>query len=116
MSLKYFLEQRVATLEQQKWVAKLLGYDYEIIYRPGRDNLAAVALSRRPDSPLLNSLFVPQFTLGEDIKRAAQNDPYMQQVTQRLTTDPTGPYSMQNGLCFYKQRVVVPQPLRHLLL
>jgi len=40
----------------------------------------------------------------------------MQQVTQRLTTDPTFPYSMQNGLCFYKQRVVVPQPLRHLLL
>ena len=31
-SLKYFLEQRIATPEQQKWVAKLLGYDYEIIY------------------------------------------------------------------------------------
>lgn len=27
-SLKYFLEQRIATPEQQKWVAKLLGYDY----------------------------------------------------------------------------------------
>jgi hypothetical protein len=49
----------VATLEQQKWVAKLLGYDYEIIYRPERDNSAADALSRRPGSPLLNSLFVP---------------------------------------------------------
>ncbi|RVW67435.1 Retrovirus-related Pol polyprotein from transposon 17.6 [Vitis vinifera] len=36
-SLKYFLEQRVATSEQQKWVAKLLGYDYEIIYRPGKE-------------------------------------------------------------------------------
>jgi len=64
----------VATLEQQKWVAKLLGYDYEIIYRPERDNSAADALSRRPGSHLLNSLFVPQFTIWEDIKRAAQND------------------------------------------
>ena len=26
-SLKFFLEQRVATSEQQKWVVKLLGYD-----------------------------------------------------------------------------------------
>ena len=32
-SLKYLLEQRIATPEQQEWVAKLLGYDYEITYK-----------------------------------------------------------------------------------
>lgn len=32
-SLKYFLEQRITTPEQQKWVVQLLGYDYEIKYR-----------------------------------------------------------------------------------
>lgn len=37
-SLKFFLERRVATPEQQKWVAKLFGYDYEILYRPGKEN------------------------------------------------------------------------------
>jgi hypothetical protein len=46
-SLKYFLEQRVATLEQQKWVAKLLGYNYEIPYCPGRENFIADALSHK---------------------------------------------------------------------
>jgi hypothetical protein len=30
-SLKYFLEQRISSQEQQKWVTKLFGYDYEII-------------------------------------------------------------------------------------
>lgn len=70
-SLKYFLDQRVATPEQQKWVAKLLGYDYEILYRPGRENSAADALSRRPDSPLLNPLFVSQVTLWDDMRTAA---------------------------------------------
>jgi len=30
--LKYLLEQRIITLKQQKWIAKLLVYDYEILY------------------------------------------------------------------------------------
>jgi hypothetical protein len=34
--LKYFLEQRISSLEQQKWVTKLFGYDYEIIYNKGK--------------------------------------------------------------------------------
>lgn len=38
----------MVTPEQQKWVSKLFGYDYEIINRPGKTNSAADALSKRP--------------------------------------------------------------------
>jgi hypothetical protein len=46
-SLKYFLEQRISSQEQQKWVTKLFGYDYEIIYKKGKDNVMEDALSHK---------------------------------------------------------------------
>jgi hypothetical protein len=44
-SLKYFLEQCISSPEQQKWVTKLFVYDYEIIYKKGKDNVVVDALS-----------------------------------------------------------------------
>ena len=46
-SLEHFLEQRISSQEQQKWVTKLFGYDYEIIYKKGKDNVVADALSHK---------------------------------------------------------------------
>jgi hypothetical protein len=48
-SLKYFLEQRRSLEEQQKWVTKMLGYDFEIIYKKGKQNVVADALSRKDE-------------------------------------------------------------------
>ena len=45
-SLKYFLEQWVSSLTQQKWVRKIMGYDYEIAYKKGKDNLVVDSLFR----------------------------------------------------------------------
>jgi hypothetical protein len=44
-SLKYFMEQHISSPEQQKWVSKIFGYDYEIIYKKGKDNVVVDALS-----------------------------------------------------------------------
>ena len=46
-SLKNILEQRQSSEEQKKWVTKMLGYDFEKIYKKGKLNVVADALSRK---------------------------------------------------------------------
>jgi hypothetical protein len=45
--LKYFLKLFISFPEQKKWVTNLFGYDYEIIYKKGKDNVVVDALSRK---------------------------------------------------------------------
>lgn len=46
-SLKFFLEQRVCTPAQQKWITKLLRYSFLVEYKQGRENKAADDIDRR---------------------------------------------------------------------
>ncbi|KAF7844307.1 Retrovirus-related Pol polyprotein from transposon 17.6 [Senna tora] len=46
-ALKYLLEQCIIDPDQQKWASKLMGYNFEIQYKPRVDNKAAGALSRK---------------------------------------------------------------------
>ena len=47
-SLKFLLDQRTNTPAQQLWVIRMMGYDYELVYRKGSKNQVADALSRLP--------------------------------------------------------------------
>lgn len=82
-------------------MAKLLGYDYEITYKTGRENSAADALSRVVSSPSLNALFVPQAPLWDEIKAEAIKHPYMDKIGKLATDIPGAPYTWRNGLVCY---------------
>ncbi|CAL5348860.1 unnamed protein product [Camellia sinensis] len=111
-SLKYLLEQRVGIPFQQKWITKLLGYDFEIIYRCGKENMAADALSRREDTTnnpatLYAITFVSTNWLAE-IKQSWISDPVVQQVIADLILDHTSHrgYRWEQGILTYKGKLV----------
>ena len=116
-SLKYLLEQKIGTPEQQNWVAKLLRYENEIIYRSGKSNVVADALSRRAHisqseeiqlQPAIQALTSTQTPVWSQIAEEGKSDPYMQKVAKMVINNPEGPYSMRHGLILFKNRVIVP--------
>jgi hypothetical protein len=62
-SLKYFLEQCISSQEKQKWVTKIFGYDYEIIYKKGKDNVVVDALPQKYEDE--GSLFSLSFIVPD---------------------------------------------------
>jgi hypothetical protein len=104
-SLKYFLEQRISSPEQQKWVTKLFGYDYEIIYKKGKDNVVVDALSQKYEDD--GSLFSLSFIVPDWLQAVRQewlHDPKSSQLIQQLQSNaPASPgYSWLHDELRYK--------------
>lgn len=45
-ALKHLYQQTIQTPKQQRWLPKLLGYDFSIEYKPGKENISTNALAR----------------------------------------------------------------------
>ncbi|KAJ9548687.1 hypothetical protein OSB04_021230, partial [Centaurea solstitialis] len=84
-SLRHLLEQRITTTDQQNWIAKLLGYQFSICYKPGKENGAADALSRVMDG-------------------AASK------IVLDLTNNPLSHpgFAVSNGKLYHKGKLVIP--------
>jgi hypothetical protein len=90
-SLKYFLEQRISSQEQKKWVTNLFGYDYEIIYTKGKDNVVVDALSQKYEEGSLFSLsFIVLYWL-QAVHQEWLQDPKSWHLIQQLQSKALAP-------------------------
>ncbi|KFK23032.1 hypothetical protein AALP_AAs71112U000100, partial [Arabis alpina] len=119
-SLKFLLEQREINLEYQRWLTKILGFDFEIQYKPGLENKAADALSRIDAVPQLCALSMHVAIQLSEIDEAIEKDEELSKLKQEVVTDATShpDYSVVQGRLFMKGRLVLPaaSPLVKLVL
>jgi hypothetical protein len=121
-SLKFLLEQKIGTPMQQRWVSKLLGYDFVVEYKKGQDNKVADALSRRnEEDDSIATLFVISYPTLEwlnELKGTYVSDPVMQELVKKvqegLLHNPK--FVLWNGILLYKKRVYVGESLRNQVL
>ena len=108
-SLKYLLEQKWSSAFQNKWLPKLLGYDYEIQYKQGKENLVADGLSRLYGVQLLAlTLSSLSSDLLAAIQASWQQDLSIQHLIQSLERGQAHPkYLWHQGMLYRKGRLVV---------
>ncbi|KAF7117140.1 hypothetical protein RHSIM_RhsimUnG0001600 [Rhododendron simsii] len=95
---------------QQKWLTKLLGYDYEIVYKAGQDNKVADALSRQELDPFCGAaaLSVVQTDWLLDLKQSWSTNRDLKAIITDLANDLTSHagYSWHHDLLTYNGKLV----------
>lgn len=87
-SLKYFMEQKITTPFQHLWLSKLMGYNFEIQYKQGKENVVAGALSRVTGSQLLHiTLSQSHHGFYDSIKLLWHFDPTLRKIICELKAD-----------------------------
>ncbi|PNX73902.1 transposon Ty3 gag-pol polyprotein, partial [Trifolium pratense] len=111
-SLKELLTQVIQTPEQQFYLSKLLGYHYDIQYKPGKTNVVADALSRccEPSSAELNLLSTPPFLFINELREELQQNSSYQELCHNVISDPTKfpDFVISNGLLLMNGRIWIP--------
>lgn len=110
-SLKFFLKQREINMEYQRWLTKLLGFDIDIHYKPGLENKAADALSRKSPVAELFALSVPVSIQLEEVGAEVERDEALSKIIHELQQDPnTHPdYFVVQGRLLRQSKLVLPK-------
>lgn len=105
-SLKLLWEQRIATEAQQKWLIKLLGYNFTVEYQQGKENSAADALSGRGQQADLAASFLPVPRWLDLIKEENISHPFIQRLHQLVQqNEAVGPWQVINAILFFKEKI-----------
>ena len=74
----------------------------EILYGPGKENLAADALSRKTESPMIYVVHLANVSIWFEIRAASTNDAYIATMKIQAVENPQRSFSWRQGLLFYK--------------
>ena len=101
-SLTHLWEQKITTTTQEKWLAKLMGYDFTIEYKKGKDNVIADKLSRREEDGEINTIstLVPHWL--ESIREEVRSNSTLQQLVKLCEQgEIVGPWKYQDGVLYF---------------
>jgi hypothetical protein len=110
-SLKFLLDQQLSTIPQHTWVSKLFGYDLTVVYRQGKLNGAADALSRQEEDPAaVHAISSPTFELFDKLRDEIQHSPEAVAVCSQVAEGKAEEgWSLVDGLVLFRGKIFIPE-------
>jgi hypothetical protein len=110
-SLKYFLTQKNLSSEQQKWVRKIQVFDFDILYKKGKENLVVDGLSRKLDNDAtLCAISIIILEWISEVQTEYIKNPEMRRLIEEVERNPTAnpKFTWENDILWYKQQIFFP--------
>ena len=88
----------------------MFGYDYEIVYKKGKENVVSNALSTKfEDDGSIFALSLPNHSWLEEVRQEWMDNTTIKQLIQRLQIDTNPPkgYTWTQDTLSYKGRIVL---------
>lgn len=91
-NLKYLLDQKVGTPMQQKWIAKLLAFDFIMEYKKGSESRVTDSLFRKVQEGegALMLISFPSVDWVEKLRMAYEADSQLKRLLEQCTTGRLG--------------------------
>ncbi|XP_057522684.1 transposon Tf2-1 polyprotein isoform X1 [Amaranthus tricolor] len=102
-SLKYILEQREIGAEYQRWAQKLLGYRFDIRFKPRTSNSAADSFSRHPILAIL-AISGHSWINWDTLLREIAQDSFLIKLIAEVEQNP----GVKRGFSVTHGRLVIP--------
>ncbi|XP_004305750.1 PREDICTED: uncharacterized protein LOC101309860 [Fragaria vesca subsp. vesca] len=122
-TIQYFLDQKISTPTQQKWLLKLAGYDYTIHFKAGKNNAGLDTLSRREELgasenkiverfgslSALQGISSPAHLFLQDIQKSCLIDPEASIIIVQLQSDASSQphYKLEGEQLLFKDKIFV---------
>jgi hypothetical protein len=107
----FLTEQNLHSDMQKKAMARLMGLNFKVVYKQGKENVAADALSRMHHLFAIQAVSAPQPIWLQELLNAYATGPKAQQLIKQLSIhspDENG-FSLEQGLIKYKDKLWVAQ-------
>ena len=123
-SLQFIKTQSQVTKLQARWLEKLADFDFNLYYKPGRTNIVADALSRKPYLNVIDTNTIT-YDLKDELKKELKEDTNFKDIYEKLQNNEEikeeeehryKHYKLKDGLLLFtttlsedEERICIPQ-------